>query len=150
MHKTLSGNICIDTHFNTIVELHIRKNKAVIHVPSFLQVDLHTIIFQQTMSIELPNYRAISEFKANIQNTFKTDKLLITLYMNQSIRFFMIITTPYLQVIEVLIKQFPKIKKVFYWDSMNKDIEDYLTTCKSCLKNKAPQDDLWKKSSLIL
>lgn len=166
MYRTLSKTLKMEKYFQNVVELSnltiIDSKKALIHVPTFVQLEIHKLLFQESIqvvkvhskeqnfkniaiSLELTNFRAPSDVKNTIKSAFKDEDIDITIYLNRT----QTITSE--DEKREILKEYHdsvlaghrgvnqtmfKIKQVFYWENMNRDINNYIQSCKICQKNK--------------
>lgn len=166
MHKTLSKTLNLEKYFQNVVEtnkLFINDvKKALIHVPTFFQLEIHKSLIQKSaqliklhckekkfnniaISIEVTNFKDLSEVKNTILTAFKDEKIDITLYLNK------IQTITCEEDKQKIIKEYHdsifaghrgvnqttyKIRQVFNWENMNRDIDNYIQACKICQRNK--------------
>lgn len=166
MYKTLSKVLNLEKYFNNVVELNnliiIDVKKALIHVPTFVQLEIHKSLFRESVqliklhcqeqkfknvaiSIEVTNFKDLSEVKNTIISAFKDVKIDITIYLNK------VQTITSEEEKREILKEYhdsilaghrgvnqttSKIKQVFFWENMSRDINNYVQSCKICQQNK--------------
>lgn len=166
MCKTLSKILKLEKYFHKVVELNnliiIDVKKALIHVPTFVQLEIHKSLFRESVqlikshcqkekfrniavSIEVTNFKDLSTVKNIIISAFKDVEIEITLYLNK------VQTITSEEDKREILKVYHdsiiaghrgvnqttyKIRQVFNWENMNRDIDNYVQSCKTCQKNK--------------
>lgn len=166
IYKTLAKKFSLETYFGVIQEMinpiTLNADTSMMHSPSFLQMEIHTRTFTKILerifeestthnwskiaiSVELPNYEALAEFKRILISVFLDISISITIFLNKihlisaeedKIRIMQDYHDSVFAGHRGINQTLSKIKRLFQWEGMTNDIEQYVRSCTTCQQNK--------------
>lgn len=163
IYKNLSKHYKMEAYSQNFKELTIiNTKKAFINVPTFIQMEIHETNFKESIqaikthcqannyrniatSFEMTKYKDIFKIKTIISDTFKILHTNITIYLNKINN----ITSE--EEKKEILKEYhdsplaghrginhtiSKIKHIYLWENMIRDITNYAQSCETCQKIK--------------